>query len=135
MQGQGAVIRVEQLFFDSVHYLWALSDQCLAQGKVIEAVRCLESIVQRGCATHHLHAGQQTQPLGETSAIAKGAVVDVEVKTRLRLADVLIRFTTNYHHAKAHLDRAVRLLAHYILLSSASPLLLALFRSLFFWHT
>eukprot|EP00898_Chlorokybus_atmophyticus_P003742 jgi/Chlat1/4369/Chrsp29S04515 len=68
--------------------LWRLADEFEAQGAYLEAIKCLEALCQ---------SRRAFLPL-------------IEVKTRLKLADILYSQTHNLHEAKAHLERAQVLL-------------------------
>ncbi|CAA6654570.1 unnamed protein product [Spirodela intermedia] len=68
--------------------LWGLADMHESRGEVGKAVKCLEAICQ-----------------SQVSFLPM-----VEVKTRLRVAQILLDHTHNLNHAKAHLERAHLLL-------------------------
>lgn len=67
--------------------LWSLADRWEEEGRVGQAVKCLEAI----CQSH----------------VSFLPITDV--KTRLRIASLLLRHTDNVSHAKSHLERAVRI--------------------------
>lgn len=67
------------------HSLWALAEESLTATNIREAILFLETICQSRTAFY-----PQT-----------------EVRTRLRLADLYLKYTQNIDHAKSHLDRAV----------------------------
>uniref|UniRef100_A0A1D1Z995 MAU2 chromatid cohesion factor n=1 Tax=Anthurium amnicola TaxID=1678845 RepID=A0A1D1Z995_9ARAE len=71
-----------------VEGLWGLADEHERRGEVGKAVKCLEAICQ-----------------SQVSFLPM-----VEVKTRLRVAQLLLDHTHNLNHAKAHLERAHLLL-------------------------
>lgn len=66
--------------------LWALADAWEEKGQIAESIKCLEAICQ--------------------SQISFLPITDV--KTRLRVASLLLRHSDNVMHAKSHLERAVR---------------------------
>ena len=68
--------------------LWVLSEKYEKRGCIAQAVKCLEAI----CQSH-----VSFLPI-------------VEVKTRLRIATLLLHHADNVTHAKTHLERAVILL-------------------------
>ncbi|XP_057772600.1 sister chromatid cohesion protein SCC4 [Salvia miltiorrhiza] len=68
--------------------LWALAEQHEQQREIREAVKCLEAICQ--------------------SAVSFLPII--EIKTRLRLAALLIKHSHNVNHAKSHLERSQLLL-------------------------
>ncbi|BBN09929.1 MAternally affected uncoordination [Marchantia polymorpha subsp. ruderalis] len=68
--------------------LWSLADRWEEEGRVGQAVKCLEAI----CQSH----------------VSFLPITDV--KTRLRIASLLLRHTDNVSHAKSHLERAQLLL-------------------------
>ena len=70
--------------------LWQLAEQHEKAGCIAQAVKCLEAICQ--------------------SLVSFLPVI--EVKTRLRIATLLLQHTDNVTHAKAHLERAVRVVLH-----------------------
>jgi len=76
----------------TVYSLWGLSEQYLRCGCVLEALKCLEAILQNASQFK-----QSSFPL-------------LELKTRLRATELLLKFTENWDAAKYHLDRAVCLL-------------------------
>mgnify|MGYP004723041383 CR=1 FL=1 len=65
--------------------LWGLADQHENQGEMGKAIKCLEAICQSQVSFLPI----------------------VEVKTRLRVATLLLKHSNNVNHAKAHLERAV----------------------------
>lgn len=65
--------------------LWGLSDYHENQGEIAKSVKCLEAICQ--------------------SEVSFSPIV--EVKTRLRIASILLHHSHNANHAKSHLERAV----------------------------
>lgn len=65
--------------------LWQLAEQHERGGCIAQALKCLEAICQ--------------------SQVSFLPVI--EVKTRLRIATLLLQHTDNVTHAKAHLERAV----------------------------
>lgn len=67
--------------------LWQLAEENEKAGRIAPAVKCLEAICQ--------------------SQVSFLPVI--EVKTRLRIASLLLEHTDNVPQAKAHLERAVRL--------------------------
>lgn len=66
--------------------LWQLAEEHEKGGCIAQAVKCLEAICQ--------------------SQVSFLPVI--EVKTRLRIATLLLQHTDNVTHAKVHLERAVR---------------------------
>ena len=68
-----------------VEGLWELADQHEKKGEIGKAVKCLEALCQ--CPVSFL-------PI-------------VEVKTRLRIATILLKHSHNFNHAKSHLERSV----------------------------
>lgn len=68
--------------------LWGLADYHENKGEIGKAVKCLEAI----CQSH-----ASFLPI-------------VEVKTRLRVATLLLRHSHNVNHAKSHLERSQLLL-------------------------
>ncbi|KAG4206668.1 hypothetical protein ERO13_A03G022700v2 [Gossypium hirsutum] len=68
--------------------LWGLADEFEKKGEIGKAVKCLEAI----CQSH-----ASFLPI-------------VEVKTRLRIATILLRHSHNVNHAKSHLERSQLLL-------------------------
>ncbi|RAL42289.1 hypothetical protein DM860_012072 [Cuscuta australis] len=68
--------------------LWGLADHHEKKGQIGEAVKCLEAI----CQSHI------------------SFLPVVEIKTRLRVATLLLKYSTNINHAKAHLERSQLLL-------------------------
>ncbi|XVF33776.1 hypothetical protein REPUB_Repub18cG0000100 [Reevesia pubescens] len=68
--------------------LWGLADHHEKKGEIGKAVKCLEAI----CQSH-----ASFLPI-------------VEVKTRLRIATLLLRHSHNVNHAKSHLERSQLLL-------------------------
>lgn len=67
------------------HCFWALAEESFAATNVRDAILCLEAI----CQSQHRFYPQ------------------IEVKTRLRLADWYLKYTNNVDHAKHHLSQAV----------------------------
>lgn len=65
--------------------LWGLADLHESKGETGKAVKCLEAI----CQSH-----VSFLPI-------------VEIKTRLRIATILLKSSHNVNHAKAHLERSV----------------------------
>lgn len=65
--------------------LWGLSDYHENRGEIAKSVKCLEAICQ--------------------SEVSFSPIV--EVKTRLRIASILLHHSHNANHAKTHLERAV----------------------------
>ncbi|XP_048139998.1 sister chromatid cohesion protein SCC4 isoform X2 [Rhodamnia argentea] len=68
--------------------LWGLADYAERRGEVGKAIKCLEAVVQ-----------------GPTSLLPM-----VEVKTRLRIATLLLRYSHSVTNAKSHLERSHLLL-------------------------
>ncbi|PRQ34878.1 putative tetratricopeptide-like helical domain, chromatid cohesion factor MAU2 [Rosa chinensis] len=68
--------------------LWGLADYQEQSGEIGKAVKCLEAICQSDVSFFPI----------------------VEVKTRLRIATLLLKHSHNVNHAKAHLERAQLLL-------------------------
>nr|XP_016492562.1 PREDICTED: uncharacterized protein LOC107812046 [Nicotiana tabacum] len=68
--------------------LWGLADYQEKKGEIGKAVKCLEAI----CQSH-----VSFLPI-------------VEIKTRLRIATLLLKHSNNVNHAKAHLERSQLLL-------------------------
>ncbi|CAI8585998.1 unnamed protein product [Vicia faba] len=68
--------------------LWGLSDYHENRGEIAKSVKCLEAICQ--------------------SEVSFSPIV--EVKTRLRIASILLHHSHNANHAKSHLERAQLLL-------------------------
>lgn len=65
--------------------LWGLADHHENQGEIGKAIKCLEAVCQ---------SQVPFLPI-------------IEVKTRLRVATLLLKHTHNVNQAKAHLERAV----------------------------
>ena len=65
--------------------LWGLADYHEQKGELAKAIKCLEAICQ--------------------STVSFLPII--EVKTRLRIATLLLRHSHNVNHAKAHLERSV----------------------------
>ena len=65
--------------------LWGLADYHESKGEIGKAVKCLEAICQSHVSFFPI----------------------VEVKTRLRIATLLLKHSHNVNHAKAHLERSV----------------------------
>lgn len=72
--------------------LWGLADHHEDNGEVGTAIKCLEAICQSQVSFLPI----------------------IEVKTRLRIATLLLKHSHNVNHAKAHLERAVRILLYVI---------------------
>ncbi|XP_015865941.1 sister chromatid cohesion protein SCC4 isoform X1 [Ziziphus jujuba] len=68
--------------------LWGLADHHERKGEIAKAVKCLEAICQSHVSFFPI----------------------VEVKTRLRIATLLLKHSYNVNHAKSHLERAQLLL-------------------------
>ncbi|CAI9107190.1 OLC1v1006495C1 [Oldenlandia corymbosa var. corymbosa] len=68
--------------------LWGLADHHEDQGEIAKAIKCLEAVCQ---------SQVPFLPI-------------IEVKTRLRVAVLLLKHSHNVNHAKAHLERAQVLL-------------------------
>ncbi|CAL1411900.1 unnamed protein product [Linum trigynum] len=68
--------------------LWGLADHHEKEGEIAKSIKCLEAI----CQSH-----DSFLPI-------------IEVKTRLRLATLLLKHTHNANHAKSHLERSQLLL-------------------------
>lgn len=68
--------------------LWGLADYQEQRGEIGKAVKCLEAICQSDVSFFPI----------------------VEVKTRLRIATLLLKHSHNVNHAKSHLERAQLLL-------------------------
>lgn len=67
------------------HCLWAVAEESLGAANIRDAITCLEAICQ--------HQGR--------------FYPQTEVRTRLRLADIYLKYTRNVDQAKYHLDQAV----------------------------
>lgn len=65
--------------------LWGLADHHENRGEIAKAVKCLEAICQSEVSFFPI----------------------VEVKTRLRIATILLHHSHNANHAKSHLERCV----------------------------
>ena len=65
--------------------LWELADLHERHGEIAKSVKCLEAICQ--------------------STVSFLPVI--EVKTRLRIATLLLKHSNNVNHAKSHLERSV----------------------------
>lgn len=65
--------------------LWGLADHHEKLGQIAKAVKCLEAICQSDVSFYPI----------------------IEVKTRLRIATILLHHSHNVHHAKSHLQRCV----------------------------
>lgn len=65
--------------------LWGLADHHEKNGEIGKAVKCLEAICQSQVSFLPI----------------------VEVKTRLRIATLLLKHSQNVNHAKSHLERSV----------------------------
>lgn len=65
--------------------LWGLADYQEKKGEIGKAVKCLEAI----CQSH-----VSFLPI-------------IEIKTRLRIATLLLKHSNNVNHAKSHLERSV----------------------------
>lgn len=68
--------------------LWKLADQHEKKGEIGKAVKCLEAVCQTTISFLPI----------------------VEVKTRLRIATILLKHSHNFNHAKLHLERSQLLL-------------------------
>ncbi|PNX75589.1 cohesin loading complex subunit SCC4-like protein [Trifolium pratense] len=68
--------------------LWGLADYHETKGEIAKAVKCLEAICQSSVSFFPI----------------------VEVKTRLRIATILLHYSHNSNHAKSHLERSQLLL-------------------------
>ncbi|GMH12637.1 hypothetical protein Nepgr_014478 [Nepenthes gracilis] len=68
--------------------LWGLADYHEKKGEVAKTIKCLEAICQSDVSFLPI----------------------IEVKTRLRIASLLLRHTHNVNHAKSHLERSQLLL-------------------------
>ncbi|XP_074308015.1 sister chromatid cohesion protein SCC4 [Silene latifolia] len=68
--------------------LWGLADYHEHNGEIPKSIKCLEAICQSSVSFLPI----------------------IEVKTRLRIASLLLRHTHNVNHAKAHLERSQLLL-------------------------
>lgn len=66
------------------HYFWALAEESLNNSNIHDAILFLEAIVQN----------LRTYP-------------HTEVRTKLRLIDLYLRYTDHYQKAKEHLDSIV----------------------------
>jgi MAternally-affected-uncoordination protein len=66
---------------------WATAEELLKYGHVVDCIRCLEGLC--------IKVNFDRQPI-------------LEVKTRIRLAIILLKYTENFNHAKVHLEKAVR---------------------------
>ncbi|WOL14418.1 hypothetical protein Cni_G23198 [Canna indica] len=73
----------------AVEGLWSLAEEAELRRDYGAAVKCLESLLQSGASLLPL----------------------VEIRTRLRLAHLLLSRSHNLNHAKAHLERALLLLS------------------------
>eukprot|EP01104_Vermistella_antarctica_P011282 TRINITY_DN3144_c0_g1_i1.p1 TRINITY_DN3144_c0_g1~~TRINITY_DN3144_c0_g1_i1.p1 ORF type:complete len:349 (-),score=98.24 TRINITY_DN3144_c0_g1_i1:120-1166(-) len=82
--------------------LWGLAEHHAKRTKHFEAITCLEAIIQA-------YTPSPTQRDGEGPASSKLLVL-VEVRTRVRLAELLLRHTHCIGLAKAHLDRSLLLI-------------------------
>ncbi|KAL6058384.1 Maternal effect uncoordination 2-2 protein [Balamuthia mandrillaris] len=103
---------------DTIYSLWALSIHFLRSQRVIESLRCLETIIQ--CSRPGPGATMLLS-ISSAPAIADvqndhapgyfGVPLDplIELKTRLRIADLLLKYTLNLDEAKAHLERSLLL--------------------------
>ncbi|CAH9114317.1 unnamed protein product [Cuscuta epithymum] len=68
--------------------LWGLSDYHEKKGDIGKAIKCLEAMCQSGISFLPI----------------------VQIKTRIRVATLLLKYSNNINHAKAHLERAQLLL-------------------------
>jgi MAternally affected uncoordination len=68
--------------------LWGLADHHENRGEIAKAVKCLEAICQSQVSFFPI----------------------VEVKTRLRIATILLHHSHNANHAKSHLERCVSII-------------------------
>ena len=66
--------------------LWGLAEYHERRGEIGKAVKCLEAICQSHVSFFPI----------------------VEVKTRLRIATLLLHYSHNVNHAKSHLERSVK---------------------------
>lgn len=80
--------------------LWGLADHHENNGEIGKAIKCLEAICQ--------------------SQVSFLPVI--EVKTRLRVATLLLKHSHNVNHAKAHLERAVSIHLMIFIFIFISPL-------------
>ncbi len=69
-----------------IYATWGIAEQFLTNGHIVESVACLEGLC--------IKVSFDRKPLDE-------------VETRLRLAQILLKYTTNYQRAKHHLETAV----------------------------
>jgi len=84
------------------HALWALAEQCMQAHKIIPAIRFLESILQQSSkrdAFDITNDGSSTSILQFTPHIL--------VRTRLRIAEILLAYTENIEEANQHLNKAL----------------------------
>lgn len=65
--------------------LWGLADYEEKKGEIGKAVKCLEAICQSQVSFLPI----------------------IEIKTRLRIATLLLNHSNNVNHAKSHLERSV----------------------------
>ena len=65
--------------------LWGLAEYHEQKGEIAKAIKCLEAVCQSSVSFLPI----------------------MEVKTRLRIATLLLRHCHNVNHAKAHLERSV----------------------------
>lgn len=65
--------------------LWELADSLEKNNEIAKSIKCLEAICQ--------------------SSVSFLPVI--EVKTRLRIATLLLKHSNNVNHAKSHLERSV----------------------------
>jgi MAternally-affected-uncoordination protein len=65
--------------------LWGLADYHETKGEIAKTVKCLEAICQSSVSFFPI----------------------VEVKTRLRIATILLHHSRNSNHARSHLERSV----------------------------
>jgi MAternally-affected-uncoordination protein len=69
-----------------IYATWGIAEEFLQHGHVIESIMCLEGLCKK--------VNFDIKPIDE-------------VETRLRLSQILIKYTTNISRAKSHLERAV----------------------------
>lgn len=66
--------------------LWMMAEKCLQANQIIQAIQCLEAIIQ-------------SEEIRFSPTIV--------IKTRVRLAEILLTYTENYEEALHHLNKAV----------------------------
>ena len=93
--------------------LWGLAEYHEKRGEIGKAVKCLEAICQSDASFFPI----------------------VEVKTRLRIATLLLHHSHNVNHAKSHLERSVSPLLSFLLPSNSNSnlWLIVLFLCVFFF--